>query len=286
MKIFIWGMGLIGASLGLRLKEQGIEISGAVRSEKSRRLLEQMGLLAVTTTEESLSALNSVDVLALGLNIRDCYSVLDQVMAVPQLREKLVVFDMCSSKQQICNYVQEHYPDVAFVGCHPMAGKEKQGPESADARLFEQATVFVVRPASSATKRQHEACALVEHIWHLAGAKITAIEADFHDEIMAHTSHGLHLVACLIAQLSNRVDIEKLSTSPVGGSYRDMTRIVESSGAMWSEIIASNSVHTAAWLRALAAETNKLADQIESETVDIAALFAEAARARLRIMRR
>lgn len=286
MRVFIWGMGLIGASLGLRLKEQKIKVSGAVRSEKSRKQLEQMGLSATTSPEECLAALADTDVLALGLNIQDCYPVLDQVMAIADLRKRLIIFDMCSSKQQICEYVQTRYGDAAFVGCHPMAGKEKQGPEAADALLFEGSTVFIVPPDSNATMRQKEGLTIVERIWQLTGAKIAKIGAEQHDNIMAHTSHGLHLAACLIARLSGNVDIENLATSPAGGSYRDMTRIVESSGVMWSEIIESNRVHTAAWLRALAKEAGALAATIENGNADIAALFVEASAIRSRIMRK
>lgn len=286
MKIFIWGMGLIGASLGLRLRQAGYSVAGSVRSQRSLDILRQMGFSQVVRQpEECLQALRDCEILALGLNIDDCFPAIARVMALPALREKLVVFDMCSSKKQICDHMQQNYPDVAFVGCHPMAGKEKQGPEAAEAALFEGSTVFLV-DSMPLSPRLNAAHATVRQIWAATGAFIAGISADEHDRVMAHVSHGLHLAACLIARLSGHLQTEQLSASPAAGSYRDMTRIAESPGAMWSEITASNRTHVSAWLRELGAEANKLADDLDKGQADIEALFAEARAVRHRVMRK
>ncbi|HNL09427.1 MAG TPA: prephenate dehydrogenase/arogenate dehydrogenase family protein [Turneriella sp.] len=287
MKVFIWGMGLIGASLGLRLKQAGYQVSGAVRSERSRSILQQMGFSdIVTDTESCLRTLAECDMLALGLNIEDCFPAIDHVMEVPALRDRLILLDMCSSKKQICGYMQQKYPDAAFVGCHPMAGKEKQGPEAAEATLFERSTVFLAAPVAEPSVRQRAAREAVAELWAATGARTAVVAPDEHDRIMAHVSHGLHLAACLIARLSGRLNTEALAASPAAGSYRDMTRIAESSGVMWNEITASNRDHVTAWLRDLAAEANRLADDLDAGKADIAALFAEASAARSRVMRK
>jgi prephenate dehydrogenase len=286
MKVFIWGMGLIGASLGLRLKQAGYQVTGAVRTERSRRVLQQKGFSEVfIANDECLRALSGCDILALGLNIEDCFPIIDQVMAQPALREKLIVFDMCSSKKQICEFMQRNYPDAAFVGSHPMAGKEKQGPEAADAHLFEGSTVFLVSPPADSSPRQARAHAIVAELWGATGARTATLTADEHDRIMAHVSHGLHLAACLIARLSGRLNLDTLQVSPAAGSYRDMTRIAESSGAMWKEITLSNQEYVTAWLRDLGSEALRLAHDLETGRADIPALFAEASAARRRVMR-
>lgn len=287
MKVFIWGMGLIGASLGLRLKQAGYQVAGAVRSERSRAVLHQMGFAqVVTATDDCLRLLEDCDMLALGLNIEDCYPAIESVMAVPALREKLIVFDMCSSKKMICDYMQQKFPEVAFVGSHPMAGKEKQGPEAAEAGLFEGSTVFLADPGPHASARQSAARTAVAELWSATGALTATVAADEHDRIMAHVSHGLHLAACLIARLSGRLDTDRLGASPAAGSYRDMTRIAESSGNMWAEITQSNHMHVTAWLRDLASDATRLADDLDAGKADIPGLFAEASAARSRVMRK
>lgn len=287
MKVFVWGMGLIGASLGLRLRQAGYQVAGAVRSERSRAILQQMGFAqVVTNTDDCLRILEECDMLALGLNIEDCFPAIETVMAVPALREKLIIFDMCSSKRLICDYMQKNFPGAAFVGSHPMAGKEKQGPEAAEAGLFEGSTVFLADPGPQASARQGAARTAVAELWAATGALTATVAADEHDRIMAHVSHGLHLAACLIARLSGRLDTERLRASPAAGSYRDMTRIAESSGAMWAEITASNREHVTAWLRDLASDAARLAEDLDSGKADIPGLFAQASAARSRVMRK
>lgn len=277
-------MGLIGASLALRLAQAGHSVTGSVRSAKSRDVLQNLGFTEICTdAESSLAALRHCDVLALGLNINDCYPVLDRVLADDTLRKKLVVFDMCSSKKEICEYVHGKYPDAVFVGTHPMAGKEKQGPDAAEAGLFEGSTVFIVQ-GSEQNARQQEALSTVCSLWHETGALTVKLDADRHDQIMAYVSHGLHLAACLIAELSGKINTDDLPSSPAAGSYRDMTRIAASSGEMWKEITASNREHVAAWLRGLSAASAKLAGEIENGRADIPGLFAAAAAARTQIM--
>lgn len=280
-KVFIWGMGLIGASLGLRLKAAGYTISGSVRSEKSRAELLSMGFNAIAVGEaESLAALGSADILALGLNLPDCYGVLDKVLKDPALAQKLIVFDMCSTKAEICNFVSTKYPHARFVGIHPMAGKEKNGPGAADATLFEGATVFVVPHADAGVTEN------VTGLWQTCGARTAILSPEEHDRWMAYMSHGLHLSACLIARLSGDIFDPAFPLYPAAGSYRDMTRIAQSSGEMWRDIVTSNKANVAAWLRKLGREAACLADDLEAGTADIPALFAEAKKKRDQIMRK
>lgn len=280
-RVFIWGMGLIGASLGLRLKALGYQVSGSVRSEKSRTELLNMGFSGIVVGEaESLAALASADILALGLNLPDCYGVLDKVLTNPALAEKLIVFDMCSTKAEICNFVRSNYPKARFVGIHPMAGKEKNGPGAAEATLFEGATVFVIPHTDKAVTDR------ITRLWQDSGARSASISPEEHDRWMAYMSHGLHLSACLIAKMSGDIFDPAFPLYPAAGSYRDMTRIAQSSGEMWRDIVTSNKGNVAAWLRKLGREAASLADELDSGKADIPALFAEAKKNRDQIMRK
>ncbi|HRP70100.1 MAG TPA: prephenate dehydrogenase/arogenate dehydrogenase family protein [Turneriella sp.] len=279
-RIFIWGMGLIGASLGLKLKSKGYCVEGAVRSEKSRAVLKQMGFEKIyTSNEESLNALYNADILVLGLTLSDSLSILDLVFSSVIPQKRLIVFDTCSTKRSICNFVKEKYPDAPFVGVHPMAGKETSGPGAADAELYANATVYIVPRAQSAI---HEK---VEALWRDCGAVCTLIDAAEHDRLMAYMSHGLHLNACLLARMANDVASIAPTVYPGAGSFRDMTRIASSSGALWQEIVLSNKDNVVHWLKKLSTEADVLADKLEQNTLDIPALFHEANEARERIMR-
>lgn len=281
MKIFIWGMGLIGASLALALREKGHLISGAVRSAQSREALRRLGFDRVTTDEaDALKMLGECDMLALGLNVNDCFRILDLVFADKVLAKKLIVFDMCSTKAEICEYAKRHHATVNFVGTHPMAGKEKQGPEAADAELFSGQTVFITTLPGAET-----AAGKVSNLWRSVDALTVPIDAAVHDRTMAYVSHGLHLTACLIADLSGKVFDPEMPVSPVAGSYRDMTRIAMSSGEMWQSITDTNRENIAAWLTQLSERSAKLAQEIRDGKADVRKLFADAELVRGKFMR-
>ncbi|MFO1469797.1 MAG: prephenate dehydrogenase/arogenate dehydrogenase family protein [Turneriella sp.] len=281
MKIFIWGMGLIGTSLALALREKGHQISGSVRSAKSRETLARMGFERVTTDEaQALQMLQDCDMLALGLNVNDCFRILDIALSDSARATPLIVFDMCSTKTDICAHAGSLPLATHFVGTHPMAGKEKQGPEAADATLFAGQTVFV-----TATEAAANAASTVTNIWQSVGAQIVPIDARVHDRTMAYVSHGLHLAACMIADLSGEVFDPAMPVSPVAGSYRDMTRIAMSSGEMWQSITDTNRENIADWLTELGKRSATLAQHVRSGQADIKRLFADAERARRKFMR-
>lgn len=281
MKIFIWGMGLIGASLALALREKGHQISGSVRSARSRATLLSMGFERITTDEtEALQMLGECDMLALGLNVNDCFRILDLTLSNATREKPLVVFDMCSTKLDICAYAKRLPAAANFVGTHPMAGKEKQGPEAADAALFAGQTVFI-----TAASGLSGAVKAVTEIWQSVGALTVPIDAAVHDRTMAYVSHGLHLAACLIADLSGKVFDPAMPVSPVAGSYRDMTRIAMSSGDMWQSITDTNRENIADWLSELSARSAELAEEIRGGKADVKKLFADAERERRKFMR-
>lgn len=284
--IFIWGMGLIGTSLALRLRDHGFKISGAVRSEKSRLVLRRLGFENIYTDEqEILAGLKTADILILGLNLKDAEHALSLALTEKEALSRLLIFDICSTKAEICAYVSGRFPGANFIGAHPMAGKERQGPEAAESDLFEGSTVYLTPLAHHPPELRAALVRRASEIWQITGAKTATIDAAEHDRIMASVSHGLHLVSCLIANLSAAALNPPPALSPAAGSYRDMTRITQSSGAMWSEIIQSNKTHVTQWLKALGNECTALAASIEAGKADVEKLFSQAQEARAKVMR-
>ncbi len=274
-------MGLIGASLALALREKGHQVSGSVRSARSRETLRRMGFDRVTTDEtEALQMLAECEMLALGVNVDDCFRIMDLAMQGKPKDKPLFIFDMCSTKADICEYAARLPAAAHFVGAHPMAGKEKHGPEAADAGLFLGQTVFI-----SGKNSAPAAVEAVTELWQSVGALTVPIDAVIHDRTMAFVSHGLHLAACLIADLSGQVFDPAMPVSPVAGSYRDMTRIAMSSGEMWQSITDTNRENIADWLTQLSDRSARLAREIQAGKADIKKLFADAERERRKFMR-
>ncbi len=156
-----------------------------------------------------------------------------------------VVFDFGSTKRVICKTAETHCRDgVAFIGGHPLCGKESAGFENSDAELF-RGTAFLLTPTSLS---DDGSVALVSEAMAAVGARVLAVEAGAHDKHLAFASHLPQMVAtalCLSAAEGWKDGgwADRRSSPPFPPSLLEMTRLGKSSGRVWSDIVASNADH-------------------------------------------
>ena len=128
---------------------------------------------------------------------------------------------------------------VHFVPGHPIAGTENSGPESGFEGLFK-GRWCILTPNENTSK---EAIEKVEYILHQAGMKVTIMDAEYHDRVLAITSHIPHLVAYSIVgtvtDLEDQLKTEVIKYS--AGGFRDFTRIAASDPVMWRDVFLNNS---------------------------------------------
>ncbi len=231
-KVTIVGVGLIGGSLGLALKEKRIakKVIGVGRREESLEVaLEQKEVDEATT--DLVSGVKDADLVViatpLGLTVETFRKI------VPHLKKGCVVTDVGSVKGPILKRIDSPF----FIGGHPLAGSEKRGPQAARVDLFREATV-VLTPRKNTDKK---ALALVKSIWQDMEAKVLFLSPEVHDRLVAFTSHLPHILATsltnLIAELAEK---EERVLSLMGEGFRDTTRIAASPPSMWKEICLAN----------------------------------------------
>lgn len=253
--ISIIGFGLLGASLGLALKNTPYKrVCWARRSEV------RDWAIAHDAADESCSdveaALDKADLTVFALPIPPILEFLEKYASC--WKKNSVVTDMGSVKGVICAKAEQCLTPqgVQFIGSHPMAGTEKSGCENAFPTLYNNADVFVC-PGSIATDR---AIADVEEFWRSVCMKPVRITPSEHDLLVAHTSHVLHVVASGLAMAILEADSEKNKALRFAGcatGFRDTSRIASSNPAMWREIIEYN---TPAVLEALTNFEKELAE--------------------------
>ena len=128
---------------------------------------------------------------------------------------------------------------VHFVPGHPIAGTENSGPEAGFEDLFK-GRWCILTPNENTSK---EAIEKVEYIWQQAGMKVTIMDAEYHDRVLAITSHIPHLVAYSIVgtvtDLEDQLKTEVIKYS--AGGFRDFTRIAASDPVMWRDVFLNNS---------------------------------------------
>ncbi|MEM4247989.1 MAG: prephenate dehydrogenase/arogenate dehydrogenase family protein [Candidatus Nanoarchaeia archaeon] len=236
-RVAIIGLGLLGTSLGLALKNSGYWRSGWSRKVSSRK--EALNMQAVDEIFESpAGALKEADISVICLPIPQIISFC--IENAEAFKKSSVVTDVGSVKECIVKKVSPVLAErnVQFVGSHPMAGSEKSGANAARFDLYCGATVFIT-PAEGNTE---EALRKIKRLWEKVGAQTFCLTAKQHDALVACTSHLPHLTASALVQtiLDSDSKLAKMRKLGCAGGFRDCTRTASSNPQMWREIFENN----------------------------------------------
>lgn len=236
-KVAILGVGLLGGSLGLALRQRRLagQVVGHVRRVAS--VAECVGAGAVDhATLDLAEAVKDADLVVLCTPIGRMRELGEKLR--PHLKPGAVVTDVGSVKSGV---VAELEPICAaagahFIGSHPMAGAEKMGVGAARADLY-QGAVCVVTP----TPRSDEtALGRVEAIWTALGARVLRLKPEDHDELVSRSSHLIHLVAAQLAGFVLAPDRPRDQALLCASGFRDTTRVASGSPEMWRDIAQAN----------------------------------------------
>jgi prephenate dehydrogenase len=236
-KITLAGVGLLGGSLGLAIKQRSLakRVDGLVRRIASVTECEKLGVVDHATRDPQKAAENA-DLVILCSPIARMREVLEPMLA--GLKPGAIVTDVGSVKASVVRELEPLARKAGgyFVGSHPMAGAEKMGPGAARADLFENAAC-VITPTTESSK---EAVAQVESFWRAVGCSPLRMTPDLHDDLVSRSSHLPHVVA---AELSNYVlspTHPKEQALLCANGFRDTTRIASGSPEMWRDIALAN----------------------------------------------
>ena len=257
----IVGLGLIGGSIALALREHGWRVHGEdVSPARVAAALDRGCIDAVGLEPDADITFVAVPVLAAQ----------DQVEQALKLTTG-VVSDVGSVKGALCGAVD----DPRFVGGHPMAGSELEGLDGADATMFNGA-VWVLTPNATTS---HTALSTVAQVVGLLGAEMVAMTPQRHDEMVAVVSHVPHLTAAsLMGIAADGAEEHAALLRLAAGGFRDMTRIASGHPDIWLDICDQNRPAIVDALDRLIAGLSEMRDIVGS--VDRQALLARLQRAR------
>ena len=269
-KVAIIGLGLLGTSLCMALRDTGCQLLGWTRNRDTRKWALEQNIIDVTA-DAVTEIIAAADITVLALPIPQIMRYLKDYAACWQPGS--VVTDIGSVKEVIVNCGEQALLPygVNFIGSHPMAGTEKSGHQAAFPELYRNAEVFVTEtPASNP-----EALAVVECLWQAIDTSVVRIGIKEHDILVAHTSHISHLLALSLTEavLDCRPEEQRLRFSGCATGFRDTSRITSSSPTMWREIIEHNQpaiLETVKefekrWLKLIRIIENKEYDRLEEE---------------------
>jgi prephenate dehydrogenase len=233
----IIGVGLIGSSLSLALKQAGI-VGRVVGYGRNRENLEKGVELGVLDGFEASieAAVADADVVVVAVPLGAMQAVFGEL--ANSIKKDAVVTDVGSSKGAVVTAAQAELGDKLkrFVPGHPIAGNEKSGVEAGFASLFQNRRVILTPLAQT----DADATARIDAMWRDCGADIEYLDVEHHDKVLAATSHLPHMLAyALVHHLSNLNDHDEIFRYAAGG-FRDFTRIASSDPVMWRDVCMAN----------------------------------------------
>ena len=232
----IVGMGLMGGSLALALRDHADHVTGIDSCDATRAYARQQGFVD-SATDDLFEGVNHADVVILAAPVRVIVEML-QMRIGSYLRSNTLVVDLGSTKQDIVDAMADLPIGVNAVGGHPMTGKENGGIEESDRALYENRP-FVLCPSRRTTPAARlRAISLVETL----GALPIEMEAERHDQIVAGISHLPYLLsATLVATIANQAEQDSAYWELAAGGFRDTSRLAASDVTMMGDILSTNT---------------------------------------------
>jgi len=238
-QVAIVGVGLIGGSLGMVLKRQALADSVIGIGRRVENLKAAAALGAIDRyVSDSAAAIRGADLVVLATHVDAYERHLKEWGEI--LEAGAIVTDVGSVKGPLVGQCEALVPQrAAFVGAHPIAGREKTGVAAGSVDLFQGARCIL----TPTPRTDPQALQTVRGLWEAAGSTVSLMDPFAHDWVLGAVSHLPHVAAFSLVNALSEVqdrltDVNLLGFS--GGGLRDTTRIAASSPEMWRDIFVWN----------------------------------------------
>jgi len=281
MKVAVIGVGLIGGSFALALKQAKLaaHVVGVGRSAANLKTALERGIIDSAASDPA-SAARGADLILISTPVAQFAGVLKNLSG--SLEARTLVTDGGSTKRDVIAAARKALGRQIsqFVPAHPIAGAEKSGAAAASAELFRDRRV-VLTPLKENSRQD---ISRVEAAWSACGARVSRMEAKEHDAVLAAVSHLPHLLAfALVHDVASRKNSAQLFSFAAGG-FRDFTRIASSHPEMWRDICVANRDRLLGELSRFSIKLARVRKLLDSPA-RLEKLFAEARDARDRWIR-
>ena len=261
-KVAFIGMGLINSSLARDLKIKKFYLSSSAYSRRLSTLKKIKKLKLVDFASSNIEKIiKEADIIVVGIPVAAYQDVFKKICN--HIKPGVIITDVGSVKKEIINSVKKYIPEnVDFVPGHPIAGTENSGPESGFAGLFNNGWC-ILTPYKNTSKNSIK---IIKNMWQLVGMKVDIMDAKYHDEVLAITSHIPHIIAySIVGTIANlQTTIKKEVIKYAASGFRDFTRIAASDPIMWRDIILYNRQSILKMLNLFKKDLSKLEHAIEN----------------------
>ena len=260
--VTIIGVGLIGGSLAMRLKEKGIaqRIIGVDNNPNHLKTALELGLVDDVMALDEAIPLS--DVIIFAIPVDATMSVLPMVL---DKVDKQIVIDLGSTKGAMVNLIKNHPSRKRFVAAHPMWGTEYSGPEAAVKGAFEFKTVIVCNAEESDSR----ALDWAKEMFSTIGMNIMEMSAEAHDIHAAYISHIAHITSFAFANTVLEKEHEDQAIFALASAgFESTVRLAKSNPQMWVPILKQNKENILDVLNEHITQLRKFKSCLEKENWD------------------
>ena len=282
LSVAIIGLGLIGGSIALALRETGVSSHIIGIDSNSETCNKALATGMVDACCNSIAELPNIDLLILATPVnsfcllaQECYQ---------HLPPSTTISDVGSTKTNLLEAFTSAYGELPtqLAPAHPIAGSELSGIDAADVTLFRNANLILV-PTPATGKAHYQR---VRQVWQKLESNVIEMSSDYHDLVLAKTSHLPHMLSFAmvhyLANESENYDIFRFA----GAGFRDLTRMAGSDEVMWSSIFLANKKNMLPVIEGLQSTLNDLKSMIVSDDLEmIKTYITEAKKARKYFMK-
>ena len=258
MKIVVVGLGVIGGSFTMALKEAGYDdVYGIDINEESLKKAKKLGLIK-EGFKDGQEIVKSADLIIISLYPRLVKQFI--IDNKDNFKDGAIITDATGIKKLFVEDIIKILPEnIDFVFGHPMAGREKKGIDFATSQVFKGAN-YIITPVA---RNKEQNLKLIEDLAYEIGFKrVKRITPEYHDEMIGFTSQLPHSLA---VALVNSDEEGRDTGSFIGDSYRDLTRIANINEDLWSELFLGNKENLLRSIENFEIELDKIKDAIKND---------------------
>ncbi len=267
MKVYIVGIGLIGGSFALDIRNLYPEalICGIDLNESHLQTAIDLGII---DTAAVLGQVSDADIVIVSVPVDAALIVVPEVLGL--VGENALVFETGSTKGAVCEVVGQHPKRKNFLATHPIAGTEFSGPQSALHGLFSGKTNIICEVEKTSFRLQEKALKLFQDL----GMRIRLMEPKSHDKHIAYVSHLSHISSFMLGKTV--IEKEKHETDifdMAGSGFESTVRLAKSAPAMWTPIFRQNKNQVLKSLQEYISNLEQFRELLEKD--DFEAIFNE-----------
>ena len=263
MRVAVVGLGLIGGSFALALKDKSIASSvvGVEANAANAEAALRLGLVeAVLPLNE---AVEGADLVALAVPV-DAIPQL-AIKVLNRVTENQIVIDMGSTKEELCEIISQHPRRGRFVATQPMWGTEYSGPEAATVESFAGRAVVICQKEMSDSK----AVERIEDIYRKLGMTVLEMNPEQHDLHTAYVSHISHITSFILSTtVLEKEREEEAIFNLAGGGFDSTVRLAKSSAETWIPIFMQNKYNVLDVLREYIHQLNLFRKALEKDDTE------------------